>query len=185
MRWCSLVATFRVSDEGREGYMGDGPEFYERPWRDPEKWRALTSGEACPICAGDGKPYGIVAELDASYLTTARDRPFRGYCCLVLKRHAVELHDLSDEEAASLMDDMRPHLAGAQGRDRGREGERGHPHGNTLPHLHAHFFARYVGDPHEDGPIDFRLAEDTGEFAFSPEEFQRFVAELRAAVEAA
>lgn len=87
--------------------MGDGPEFYERPWRDPEKWRALTSGEACPICAGDGKPYGIVAELDASYLTTARDRPFRGYCCLVLKRHAVELHDLSDEEAASLMDDMR------------------------------------------------------------------------------
>ena len=87
--------------------MGDGPEFYERPWRDPERWRALLSGEACPICAGDGRPYGIVAELRAGFLTAERGTPFRGYCCLVLKRHAVELHDLGDAEAASFMDDMR------------------------------------------------------------------------------
>jgi hypothetical protein len=40
-------------------YIGDGPEFYGRPWRDLERWRALTNGEVCPICDGDGKPYGI------------------------------------------------------------------------------------------------------------------------------
>src|SRR3954454_16280917 len=32
--------------------------------------------------------------------------PRYSYCCLVLKRHAVELHDLRDEEAVSLMQDI-------------------------------------------------------------------------------
>ena len=162
--------------------MGDGPEFYGSPWRDPERWRALTSGEVCPIC--DGKPYGIVAELDASYLTTARDTPFRGYCCLVLKRHAVELHDLGDAEAFSLMGDMR-RVSRALKDVTGAVKINVDIHGNTLPHLHAHFFPRYVGDPYEDGPIDFCRSEDTREFTYDPEEFRRFVEDLRAAVEAA
>ena len=164
--------------------MGDGPEFYGRPWRDPERWRALTSGEACPICDGDGKPYGIVAELDASYLTTARDTPFRGSCCLVLKRHAVKLHGLGDAEAFSLMGDMR-RVSRALKDVTGAVKINVDIHGNTLPHLHAHFFPRYVGDPYEDGPIDFRRSEDTREFTYDPEEFRRFVEDLRAAVEAA
>ncbi|HEX9931208.1 MAG TPA: hypothetical protein VGB08_00005, partial [Allosphingosinicella sp.] len=29
-------------------------------------------------------------------------------------------------------------------------------HGNTIPHLHMHFFPRYRGDPFERGPIDPR-----------------------------
>jgi diadenosine tetraphosphate (Ap4A) HIT family hydrolase len=164
--------------------MGDGPEFYGRPWRDPERWRALTSGEACPICDGDGKPYGIVAELDASYLTTARDTPYRGYCCLVLKRHAVELHDLGDTEAFSLMGDLR-RVSRALKDVTGAVKINVDIHGNTLPHLHAHFLPRYVGDPYEDGPIDFCRSEDTREFTYDPEEFRRFVEDLRAAVEAA
>lgn len=57
-------------------------------------------------------------------------------------------------------------------------------HGNTMPHLHAHFLPRYVGDPYEDGPIDFRRAEDTAEFTYGPEEFREFVEGLRAAVSA-
>jgi diadenosine tetraphosphate (Ap4A) HIT family hydrolase len=27
-------------------------------------------------------------------------------------------------------------------------------HGNTLPHLHVHFFTRYMGGTYEDRPID-------------------------------
>ena len=30
-------------------------------------------------------------------------------------------------------------------------------HGNTIPHLHMHFFPRYVGDPFENRPIDPRI----------------------------
>ncbi len=166
---------------GKEGYMSDGPEFYGRPWRDPEKWRALVGGEACPICADDGKPYGIVAKMEATYLTTERGTPFKGYCCLVLKRHAVELHDLGEAEAASLMDDMRRTSRALQ-EVTGAVKINVDIHGNTLPHLHAHFFGRYVGDPYEDGPIDFRQAQDTREFTYGREEFRRFVENLRSAV---
>ena len=74
-------------------------------WNSPE-WEALYSGEACPICR-EGRPAGIVAELNATYLTTSPDSPMRGYCCLVLKRHAVELSDLSADEAAALMKDLQ------------------------------------------------------------------------------
>jgi diadenosine tetraphosphate (Ap4A) HIT family hydrolase len=27
-------------------------------------------------------------------------------------------------------------------------------HGNTIPHLHMHFYPRYPGDPFEGGPIN-------------------------------
>ena len=32
-------------------------------------------------------------------------------------------------------------------------------HGNTAPHLHVHFFPRYVGDQFEGGPINPRAAK--------------------------
>lgn len=169
---------------GKEGYMSDGPKFYGRPWRDPERWQALLSGEACDLC-GDHKPPEVVviAEMGASRLTTEKGAPFRGYCCLVLNRHAVELHDLGEEEAALLMDDMRRTSRALQ-KVTGAVKINVDIHGNTMPHLHAHFLPRYVGDPYEDGPIDFRRAQDTGEFTYGPEELRRFVEDLRAAVRA-
>jgi diadenosine tetraphosphate (Ap4A) HIT family hydrolase len=30
-------------------------------------------------------------------------------------------------------------------------------HGNTIPHLHMHFFPRYAGDAFENGPVNPRL----------------------------
>lgn len=116
-------------------------------------------------------------------LTTEEGAPFRGYCCLVLKRHAVELHDLGDAEAVALMDDMR-RTSRALKDVTGAVKMNVDIHGNTMPHLHAHFLPRYFGDPYEDGPIDFRLARDTGEFTYGPEELRRFVEDLRSAVEA-
>ena len=162
--------------------MSESPEVHKSNWRDPEKWQALVSGEACPVCAG-GTPSSVViiAELEATYLTTEEGAPFRGYCCLVLKRHAVELHDLGDREAASLMDDMR-RVSRALKLVTEAVKINVDIHGNTLPHLHAHFFPRHVGDPYEDGPIDFRRAEDTQEFTYGPDELRRFVESLRSAV---
>ncbi len=71
-----------------------------------DEWAALCSGEACPICRR-GKPLGIIAELKASYLTGSPDSPMKGYGCLVLKRHAVELYDLDAAEACALMHDIQ------------------------------------------------------------------------------
>ena len=76
------------------------------------EWEALRSGEACPICLS-GKPFGIVAELNETYLTSSRDSPMRGYC-LVLNRHAVELYELTANEACALMRDLQRVAAAIQ-----------------------------------------------------------------------
>src|SRR5207237_10502501 len=73
-------------------------------WNSTE-WEALCSGEACPICRS-GKPRGIVAELNATYLTSSAESPMRGYCCVVLKRYAVELDELGADEADALQGEL-------------------------------------------------------------------------------
>lgn len=162
--------------------MSDGSEVHRSTWRDSEKWRALVSGEECPICA-DYTPSGVViiADLEATQLTTEEGAPFRGYCCLVLKRHAVELHDLGDAEAVSLIDDMR-RVSRALKLVTDAVKINVDIHGNTLPHLHAHFFPRYIGDPYEDGPIDFRRVEDNEEFTYDQGELRWFVEAMRSAL---
>jgi diadenosine tetraphosphate (Ap4A) HIT family hydrolase len=98
--------------------------------------------------------------------------PVRGYCCLVLKRHVVELHDLSDYEALALMRGVSRALKDVTDAIKLNM----EIHGNTIPHLHAHFFPRYRGDRFEGGPIDPR--QDAGS-TYDLGEFQRFVNALR------
>jgi diadenosine tetraphosphate (Ap4A) HIT family hydrolase len=43
-------------------------------------------------------------------------------------------------------------------------------HGNSLPHLHMHFFPRYPGDAFEGGPIDPRRAVQP---TYAPGEFEQ------------
>ena len=134
-------------------------------WNTAE-WEALRSGEACPICLSR-KPFGIVAELNVTYLTSTRESPMRRYCCLVLKRHAVELYDLSGDEASLLMRDLQ-RVSKIVQEITGAVKLNYEIHGNTIPHLHVHLFPRYKGDPFEDGPINPRLIRESpyreGEF---------------------
>ncbi len=71
-----------------------------------DDWEAMCSGDACPICKR-GQPLGIIAELDATYLTSSPDSPMKGYGCLVLKRHVVEVYELEDEEAGAFIKDLQ------------------------------------------------------------------------------
>ena len=96
----------------------------------------------------------------------------------MLKRHAVELHDLQRTEATALMEDTRA-VSGALQRVTGAVKINREIHGNTIPHLHAHFYPRYVGDRFENGPIDWR---DPWPPVLPPDEFRGFVAGLRAAL---
>jgi diadenosine tetraphosphate (Ap4A) HIT family hydrolase len=81
--------------------------------------------------------------------------PVRGYVCLVSRIHAVELHDLSQEVAAGFMRDAQrvsKSLSAATGAVKLNY----EIHGNSLPHLHMHFFPRYRGDRFEGEPINPR-----------------------------
>ena len=82
--------------------------------------------------------------------------------------HAVELHDLPEADAAAFMRDARG-VSRALAAATGAVKLNYEIHGNTLPHLHMHFFPRYRGDQFEGRPIDPRHAAQPvyapGEFA--------------------
>ena len=121
-------------------------------WKDEGRWRMLCSGEACPICLRQ-EPLDVIAELEASWVTMQESAPVPGYVCLVSRTHAVELHELAEEVAAAFMRDAQT-VSKAVIAATGAVKLNYEIHGNSLPHLHMHFFPRYRGDRFEGGPID-------------------------------
>ncbi len=144
-------------------------------WNDADRWSALCSGVDCPICQR-GKPLDIAAELETSWVTMPERAPIVGYVCLVSKVHAVELHDLTDAVATVFMRDAR-RVSKALAASTSAVKLNYEIHGNSLPHLHMHFFARYRGDRFEGQPIDPKLANQpvyaAGAFRRVRDEFLR------------
>ena len=130
-------------------------------------WAKLCRGKTCVICRR-GQPRDIAAILEASWLTINEDAPLYGYCCLVFRRHAVELHDLSEAEAAAYMRDLQ-RVSRVVENVTGAVKMNYEIHGNSLPHLHTHFYPRQPGDPFDGGPIDWNVIKRPvyaeGEFA--------------------
>jgi diadenosine tetraphosphate (Ap4A) HIT family hydrolase len=83
------------------------------------------------------------------------------------------LHDLPRAEAAAFMRDAQC-VSRAVAAATGAVKLNYEIHGNSLPHLHMHFFPRYRGDQFEGRPIDPRA---TVQPVYAPGEF----AQLRAA----
>jgi len=102
--------------------------------------------------------------------------PVRGYACLVSRTHAVELHDLPDATACAFMRDAR-RVSSALVAATSVVKLNYEIHGNSLPHLHMHFFPRYRGDCFEDQAINPRLVVqpvyEAGEFHKTRDAFLR------------
>ena len=149
-------------------------------WSDPHRWRDLRSGAQCPICLR-GRPLDVVAELESAWLTAQERAPARGYVCLVFRTHAVELHDLAPAAAAAFMSDAQ-RVSRALCAVTGAVKLNYEIHGNTLPHLHMHFYPRYPGDRFEGRPIDPKAVTEP---VYEDGEFERFLGALLAALEGA
>jgi diadenosine tetraphosphate (Ap4A) HIT family hydrolase len=147
-------------------------------WTDPEEWERLCRAESCPVCLR-GRPSDVIAELGASYLLAGEDAPMKGYCFLLLKRHAVELYEIAAEEATAFMRDIQK-VAKAVQEITGAVKMNYEIHGNTIPHLHLHLFPRYVGDRFENQPINPRSVTTA---VYAPGEFAEFRQRLRQAME--
>jgi diadenosine tetraphosphate (Ap4A) HIT family hydrolase len=137
-------------------------------WRDPDLWRALWHGDGCPICRPE-VTRDSVAEFEVSRLMMGEDAPMRGYAWLAFRRHVIELHELSEAEGTAFMRDIR-RVSRALAATTGAVKLNYEIHGNTVPHLHMHFFPRYVGDRFEGGPINPRLVTEP---VYGPGEFAR------------
>lgn len=136
-------------------------------WNSPAEWQRLCDGSACPICVR-GQPLDIIATLDASWLTMSERAPMVGYACLVSRVHAVDLHELTVTQSAAFIQDAH-RVSSALSAATGAVKLNYEIHGNTLPHLHMHFFPRYAGDPFEGRAIEpFRITQPVygrGQFA--------------------
>ena len=143
-------------------------------WSDPAHWARLLASNGCPICS-QGGPDHVIAELEVSWLTMGEEPAvLPGSCALFLKRHAIELHDLPADEAARYMRDLQRVAKALQ--DATNAVKINYEiHGNTIPHLHAHFFPRYRGDPFEGRPIDPRMTSSTFEAPVEHAEVRRRV----------
>jgi diadenosine tetraphosphate (Ap4A) HIT family hydrolase len=148
-------------------------------WRDPERWARWVRGDDCPICryAADGTDVPI-AELEVSRLMMTEDGPMRGYAWMPFRRHVVELHDLTDEEGAAFMRDIRL-VSRAITASTGAVKLNYEIHGNTVPHLHLHLFPRYEGDPFEGGPINARAVRGP---VYAPGELDAIIARVKEAL---
>ncbi len=131
------------------------------------EWESQKRGAACKVCLS--KPDAI-ARLESSWVLIGPNDPMRGYVCLVLGRHAIELHDLTEAEGAAFMRDIR-RVSAAVAAILKPVKMNYEVHGNTAPHLHVHFFPRYVGDQFEGVPIDARAAKRP---AYAPGQFELF-----------
>jgi diadenosine tetraphosphate (Ap4A) HIT family hydrolase len=146
-------------------------------WTDPDEWARLCSGQSCPICV-EGGPWYVIAELEVSWLCSGDGGPLRGYCCLFFKRHAVELHDLTEAEGAAYMRDIQK-VSRAIKSVTGAVKMNYDIHGNIIPHVHTHFYPRRVGDPWQGTSIHGRAVPTP---VYAPGEFSEFVARLQEAL---
>src|SRR5688500_1585049 len=113
-------------------------------WTDAGRWSALVSGSDCPLCGRDNGP-NVVASLGTCVVTTDESVAVAGYCCIVLKDHRVELHELSNQEGAAFMQDVKRVAAAVQSIT-GAIKLNYEIHGNVIPHVHMHILPRYPDD---------------------------------------
>ena len=146
-------------------------------WSNTEEWEQLRNAATCPVCL-HGRPADAIAELETSFLIASENGPMKGYCFLLYKRHAIELYELSAEEASGFMRDVQRAAKAVH--------EVTQPvklnyeiHGNTIPHLHLHLFPRYIGDQFENQPINPRIVKQP---VYAPGEFADFTERLRSAI---
>lgn len=88
----------------------------------------------------------LIAEFDHSYALLGLYQYFEGYCILVSKVHARELHELPDDFRHGYLEELNrlscAITAAFQPRKLNCE-----LLGNQVPHPHWHIFPRYDGDP--------------------------------------
>jgi len=112
----------------------------------------MTAGGDCPMCADAHLPINehgeLIAERAGGYVRLARNQTHPGYSVVILKRHAVELHDLAPDELRQFWTDVA-----AVGKV---VTELFSPvkldnlvMGHLCPHVHCHVYPQYRSDdPH-------------------------------------
>jgi diadenosine tetraphosphate (Ap4A) HIT family hydrolase len=120
-------------------------------WWPDAQWRGMLAGEGCPMCADahlQSNPASeLVAELPTSYARLAKNQTHPGYCVVILKRHATELHELPADELAAFWADVAA-VGAAISKTFNPVKLNYLVMGSRAPHIHCHVFPHFAdGDP--------------------------------------
>jgi diadenosine tetraphosphate (Ap4A) HIT family hydrolase len=124
----------------------------------------VESAHPCGICAmidriRAGRFLDAIAELPRSWLILGDAQFYRGYCVLLAKRHATEMHLLPRGEAHELLDELmatgRAITAVTNPLKLNYECL-----GNQEPHVHWHLFPRCAEDPQHLAPVWVRAEHE-------------------------
>jgi diadenosine tetraphosphate (Ap4A) HIT family hydrolase len=154
-------------------------------WGDSAKWRSYLSKEGCLVCnqTPETRPptERSIADLSVSRFITDSNSCLKGWCCLVLKPHVVEVYELSDEDSTAFMRDVKV-ASLALKKVTAAIKINYEIHGNTIPHMHLHLYPRQVGDPFENGPVDWRTRTLK---IYRDGEFEAFIERMKTATQEA
>ena len=134
----------------------------------------------CPVCRAQEADYPpvLIKELEHSWVECyfeAQGRLF-GKLHILNKVHSEHFYDMADEDMCNFMCDVKK-TAKALHEVTCAVKINYEIHGNSMPHLHAHLFPRYLDDDFPGSSIDYSLYEPSP--YESREEFEWFVNSMR------
>lgn len=148
-------------------------------WTPRERWDSLVRGDNCPICADveheETSRGFLVARLEISNLVLQKNQYARGYCVLLYREHATDLHLLPPDKRDAFFSDLM--RAGAAIAHVFKSDLMNYQQlGNAVPHLHWHLVPRYYGDVAPSRP----MRPDAGRKILLRAEYDKVIATLRA-----
>lgn len=138
--------------------------------------------ESCAYCMIGEKDelvgaFGIpICELPASQLILFREQSHRGRCIVASRRHVDDISDLTEEESAAFMADVR-RVAGALHRALSPDKINFGAYGDTMHHLHFHLVPKYADDPFEFGDV---FAMNPGRVTLTDAEYAALIDKISA-----
>ena len=130
----------------------------------------------CTRVAGEGPLF--IADLPTSRVYFNEDQFFPGWVFVVLKRHAVELYELTASERAAQVEDVA-RVARALSSVYQPVKMNYELLGNQVPHIHWHLVPRLADDPEPRGPV-WRVTHELT--VLPPNEVARRIGQIRAAL---
>lgn len=129
-------------------------ELYGGAWADEASWHRRRHPDGCVVCAS-GHPFGIIGELDHTWVTTDPEVAVDGYVCVISKTHAIEPFELPEAERVAFWTEAM--LVAERLNQLIRPVKMNYEiHGNTLPHLHMHLIPRQAHDPFVGRPVNLK-----------------------------
>jgi diadenosine tetraphosphate (Ap4A) HIT family hydrolase len=136
----------------------------------------------CALCdrvklTQENKYSFMVHEFKNSYLMLGEHQFYKGYFILVMKDHFKEMTDLPTVIAHEVLDEMLLTSRFIENTFKPTKMNTCSL-GNVVPHIHWHFFPRYIDDPDFKNPPWLQMSQfDSAKLA--PDEAERMVQDMR------